>query len=168
MAQAATFDGDVRVKGTLTPDGFEPPAGSIGNAGIAPGATGQKIAASKVEHRESFHTSFGGNDTAALPSSSDEWEVFIAPRTSTLETFRATMTTTGTTGDCDFDLLVNGTTALSAAVNIDNADANNIVKTGTISSATLSADDRVTIKVTKNSSCDGTGPSAMVEISYEL
>ncbi len=168
MALAATFDGDVRVKGTLTPDSLEPPAASIGNAAIKTGSTGNKVAKEKIEHMVTCHTSFGGNNTSALPSSSDEWEVYIAPRAGTLHSFRATMTTTGTTGNSDFDLLVNGSSVLSAAVNITNSDADNIVTTGTISSTALAAGDRVTIKVTKNSSHDGTGPSAQAELYYEL
>lgn len=167
MTSPNVFPGDVRVLGTLTPDGFEAPSSSVGNAAIKPGATGGKVGRTKLEHHEGFHSSFGLNDTGTL-ASTDTWEVYIVPRTCTLSSFRCSMTTTGTTGDTDFDLLVNGASVLSAVVNVDNGDADNIVKTGTISSTALAAGDRIALKYTKNSSHDGTGPSAMVELYYEL
>jgi len=166
MAIAATYDGDVRIKGNLTPDSFEAPAGSIGNAAIATGATGLKIAKEKIEHMHAFGTSFGLDTTTTVAS--DIYRVCVAPRAGTLHTFRAIMTTTGTTGDSDFDLLVNGSSVLSSAVNIANTDSDNTQETGTISSASFTAGQRIDIQVTRNSSHDGTGPFAMVELYWEL
>ena len=90
--------------------------------------------------------------------------VFVASTVGTIRAFHCTFNVGGTTGDSDFDLNVNGSSVLSAVVNFDNADTDATIKDGTISTPALAVDDIVSISVTRNSSHDGTGPFAWVEI----
>ncbi len=157
------FDDDVEMTAVVNQAGattVHHKAGSVTNAAVAAG-TG--IDYSKLDHlykpRSNFGLAIGG--TVATY----EEMVFTASAAGVIRAFHCTCNVGGTTGDSDFDLKVNGTTALSAVVNFDNADADKLIKDGTISSATLAADDIVSISVTRNSSHDGSGPFAWVEIS---
>ena len=139
---------------------FYPDVGSLLDEHIS---SSTDIDADKLEHLYKPGTNFdlpiGG--TVA----SREEIVFVASTTGTIRAFHCTCNVGGTTGDSDFDLKVNGSSVLSAAVNFDNADADATVKDGTISSAALAADDIVSIQVTRNTSHDGTGPFAWAELT---
>jgi hypothetical protein len=146
--------------GRITFDGITLPAGSVRDQHIEGSAT--KIDADKLQHLYKAGTNFalaiGGT------SASREEIVFVASTAGTIREFHCTCNVGGTTGDSDFDLKVNGVSVLSAAVNFDNADADTLVKDGTISTPAIAADDIVSIQLTRNSSHDGTGPYAWVLI----
>jgi hypothetical protein len=133
--------------------------GSVSNEQVASNAS---IDADKLQHiyKAGTHFDLAIGGTVA----SREEIVFVASTTGTIRAFHCTMNVGGTTGDSDFDLLVNGVSVLSAAVNFANGDADKLVKDGTISDAPLALDDIVSISVTRNSAHDGTGPFAWVEI----
>ncbi len=135
-------------------------AGSVTNGAIAAGAA---VTYSKLDHLYKIGTNFDlaiGGTVATL-----EEIVFVASAAAVIRAYHVTCNVGGTTGDSDFELKINGTTALSAAVNFANGDADKLVKDGTLSTTALVADDIVSIGVTRNSSHDGTGPFAWVEIS---
>ena len=93
--------------------------------------------------------------------------VFVASAVCVIQAFHAVMKDTGTTGTSDFQLYKNGTTVMSGgALNIDSGtETDGEVVDGTITTTALAADDIVSIGVTRNSSHDGTGAFAWVEIS---
>ena len=158
---ATRFENDVIFKGNATFSTIALPDNSVADGNIQTGS-GRGVDADKLEHLYKAGTDFGlaiGGTVA-----SEERIVFVASGSATIRTFNALMDATGSTGNSDFDLKVNGSSVLSAVVNIDNTDSNRTSESGTISSASLSADDVVSISVTRNSSHDGTGPYAWVDI----
>ena len=136
------------------------PAGAVTNAAVAASAG---IDYDKLDHFFKKGTSF---DLAIGGTSANYEEIVFVPQAAgIIRAFHATMNTTGSTGNSDYTLKVNGSSVLSAAVNIANTDANKIVKDGTINSSALVIDDIVSIQITRNSSHDGVGPFGWVEIS---
>lgn len=156
-----TINNDLAVQGHFSCKSMTAPAGSVNNGAVV---SDTAIEQTKLEHRDPRWTDFGKHKTQSPVT--EERIVLVAKRAGTLESFTCLLNVCGTTGDCDFDLKVNGVSVLSAVVNIDNADTDAAPKTGTISSSALAANDVVTISVTNNSSNDGTGPYAELEYSY--
>lgn len=147
--------------GRITFDSLIIPAGNVKDEHIQLSAN-SKIDADKLQHIYKLGTGFAlaiGGTVATR-----EEIVFVASTAGTIRAFHCTCNVGGTTGDSDFDLKVNGVSVLSAVVNFANGDADKLVKDGTISTPALDTDDIVSISVTRNSSHDGTGPFAWVEI----
>lgn len=121
-----------------------------------------EIDADKLEHIHVMGTNF---DLAigSTPAAREEI-VFVASGAGTIRQFSCLLNDTGTSTDVTFDLKVNGTTVLSAGVQITHSDADGTVKTGTISSPTLAADDIVSISLAVTSSTGAQGPFAQVHI----
>lgn len=140
--------------GTFTPDN-----NSINNEHIN---ASTDIDADKLEHMYKAGTNF---DLAigATPVARHEI-VFVASTAGTIRGFHCLLNDTGTTTNVDFDLRVNGSTVLSAVVNVTNADSDRAVKDGTISSASLAVDDVVSINLAVTTSTGAQGPFAWVEI----
>lgn len=90
--------------------------------------------------------------------------VFVASTAGVIRSFHALLNDTGTSTDVDFDLKINGTTALTGVVTITNADADGLVVDGTLSTTALVADDIVSIELVVTSSTGAQGPFAWVEI----
>jgi len=137
-------------------------AGSVTNADIASAAG---VDYDKLDHYElvvcNFDLPVGGTPAAR------EEVVFVARSAGVLQSFHAGLVNTGTaTVSCDFDLNVNGTTALSADVNVDHNDSDRENIAGTISSSALAAGDVVSISLESVTANDSTGPFAVVGISY--
>lgn len=166
MAEVGKITGDWRIIGNLTPDSFSPPSASITNASIATGATGSKIAKEKTEHVLALRSNFGKHITEAVGNY--EEVVYVAPQACTLVSFRAMMTATGSAGSTDFDVKINGTSALSAAVNLANTDADNTAEAGTLSTTAVTAGQRISMQVTDNATTAATGPVAILELWHEL
>lgn len=132
---------------------------TIADAAVSSSAA---IAATKLQHRHKIGTNF---DLAigATPVAREE-VVFVASAACTINGFHALLNDTGTTTDVDFDLKINGTTALSSVVTIVHGDADRLVKDGTLSTTTLAADDVVSIQLLTTSTTGAQGPFAWVEI----
>lgn len=149
------------MSGRMTFDNLILPNGSVRDEHILSSAS-SKLDADKLQHIHKPATAFAlaiGGTVA-----SREEIVFVASTAGTIRAFHCTCNVGGTTGDSDFDLKVNGVSVLSAAVNFANGDADKLIKDGTVSDPSLTTDDIVSISVTRNSSHDGTGPFAWVEI----
>lgn len=148
MAEARWFGGT-----------FQLPSGVITDDNVASGAA---LDADKMQHLYKPYTNF---DLAigATPVAREEI-VFTASTSGTIRAFHCLLNDTGTSTDVDFDLNVNGSSVLSAVVTITNGDSDGAVSDGTISSATLAADDIVSISLAVNSSTGAQGPFAWVEI----
>ena len=153
-------------QGSLVPSGsfLPPPNGWLTDADVNGDAA---IAHTKVVHLHKAGTHFdlaiGGTPAAR------EEIVYVCNATggATLQRVSALLNDTGTTSDVDFDLKVNGSSVLSAAVNVTNADSDRAVKDGTISTASLSEDDVVSISLAVTTSTGAQGPYAYVVISEE-
>ena len=136
--------------------------GSVKNRHIS-NTSGDELAASKLtfNHKPgtNFNTAIGGT-----PATREEI-VFVCKATAgTIKGFHCLLNDTGTSTDIDFDLKVNGVSILSAVVNITNSDSDGAVSDGTISSASLSADDIVSISMAVTSSTGAQGAFAWAEI----
>lgn len=116
------------------------------------------IAASKQKHQGDARTTFG-LDYDATPTAQTR-TLHVATGSETLRGVRFMLHDTGTSTDIDFDLLVNDSSVLDAVVNFVHGDADGTVKTGTITSASLTAGDRVTVDVAITSSTGAQGPFA--------
>lgn len=134
-------------------------AGEVTDAAIATTTT---IDADKLQHAYKPFTNF---DLAigATPVAREEI-VFVAQTAGTIRNFHCLLNDTGTSTDVDFDLKVNGSSVLSAAVNVTHSDSDRAVKDGTINSASLSADDVVSIELAVTSSTGAQGPFAWAVI----
>lgn len=92
--------------------------------------------------------------------------VHICSTTGNIRGFYGVCVDTGTSADIDLDLKKNGTTVLSATLNITNSDSDGQVKAGTLSTSptSVAADDRISIQLTVTSSTGMTGCYAWCEI----
>lgn len=136
------------------------PSGSVSNSQVAAAA---EIDADKLEHLYKPGTNLG-LDSDATPTAQTK-VVFVATGACVIRAFHCVLVDTGTTTDVDFDLLINGVSALSAVVNITNADADGLVKDGTINTSALVADDIVTIDLAVTTSTGALGPWAWFEVT---
>lgn len=125
-------------------------------------ATDAAIGTEKLKHiykpGTNFNTAIGGT-----PATREEI-VMIATSAGTIKGFHALLNDTGTTTDIDFDLKVNGTTVLTGTINITQADADKLVKDGTVSSAAITIDDVISIAMTVTTSTGAQGAYAWVDI----
>lgn len=120
------------------------------------------IAVTKLKHLHKPSSNFD-LAIAGTPVAREEI-VFVAGGVGTIRGFRCLLNDTGTTTDVDFDLKVNGSSVLSAVVNITNADGDMTVKTGTISSPALAVGDVVSLELIVTTSTGAQGPMAWADI----
>ncbi len=163
---ATNFQDDVVLNGTVNAAGatnFHHKAGSILNAAIGAAAG---IDYSKLDTMDLYVENFGLNidDAPAV----HEPIVAVARSAGTIRFFYAGLYDTGTSTDLDFDLNVNGSSVLSAVVNVDHGDADRANVAGAISSATLAAGNVISVSLEDIVSSTGAlGPFAVVGVSYE-
>lgn len=158
---ASRIDGDMTVTGNLSVGGaLGLPAGAVLDANVGAAAN---IDADKLEHLYKPGTNFG-LDSDATPTAQTK-TVFVASGACTIRSFHCVLTDSGTNTNVDFDLLINGVTALSAVVNYVHGDGDGTVKDGTLSTTTLAADDLVTIDLAVTSSTGAQGPYAWLELT---
>lgn len=152
---------DVQITGDLAPTTVSLPNACVRDANVA-AAVGRGIDADKLEHLYKVGTNFdlaiGGTPAAR------EEIVFVASGSATIRGFHCLLNDTGTTTDVDFDLKINGVSALSAVVNVTNADSDRAVKDGALTTTELVADDVVSIELATTTTTGAQGPFAWVEI----
>lgn len=122
-------------------------------------------AAVDVDKQQHLHKPSSNFDLAiaATPVAREEI-VFVASTAGVLRGFHAILNDTGTTTDVDFDIKKNGTTMLSSTVNVTNADADKLVKDGTLSVTSFAADDVISFQLTVTTSTGAQGPYCWAEI----
>lgn len=152
------IDQDLHVRGKLSSTQFTSPNGSITNDSIKAAAG---VEASKLQHQ--FQKNLAQvHGTAATT----ERRVIHTVRgvSGTVVEFRAGVVV-AITGDStiDVDLIKNGTTILSAAIQLDNANTAYAFEDATISSATLAADDVLEVVVTATVNTGTLGQGLFVE-----
>ena len=135
------------------------PNGLIADAAVALDAA---IDADKLQHVYKHGTNFdlpiGGTPVAR------EEIVIVCSAAGTIRGFHAILNDTGTTTDIDFDLKKNGVSVLSSTLNITNADADRLVKDGSLASTSVALDDVLSISIAVTTSTGATGPYAWVDI----
>lgn len=140
------------------------PFASIGNALIS-GNSGDEIAIGKLQHAIDDIFDFNVDDGAALPSGTKNWTRLRPRRPGVITSFQVWFADTGTTGTANtFDIQKNGTTILSSTVSFSNSDADNTMKSGSLTVAggvSFAADDRISIQSVKGTN-DGVGPKARI------
>ena len=140
-------------------------SGSIAVPAINDGdvASGADVKSSKLRNMYRQFTRFA-LAIGATPVAREEL-VFVAALACTVKGFHALLNDTGTTTDCDFDLKKNGVSMLAAVVNITNADADRLVKDGSIAgSAVLAIGDVLSIELIVTTSTAAQGPYAWVNV----
>lgn len=92
---------------------------------------------------------------------------YVASGDGDIRGFHALLNDTGTTTGITFDLKKNGTTVLSSPISITHADADKLVKDGTLSVTTFTADDVISILMTVTTSTGAQGPFAWAVITED-
>lgn len=128
--------------------------------------SGKELAAAKQNHLHKRGTGFA-LAIGGTPATREE-VVFVASTSGTINKFAAKLTLDGTTTDIDFDLKKNGTTVLSAAVNLTHSTGDGVVVEGTISSASFSVGDSFSIAMTVTSATGAQGPWSWAEFIETL
>lgn len=127
-------------------------AGSMGNAGLA------------VKPYQDYPYAFG-LDTDATPIAVTGGSI-LCRAAGTIKGVYASLADTGSTTDCDFDLRKDGTTVLSALIQITDADGNRDHKAGTVTSDTVAAGDTLDFDLAVTTSTGAQGPSMLVFIEW--
>lgn len=138
---------------------FDP--SSVRNLHIS-GAVADIIGADKVQPLYQKFTNFG-TKVGDTPATAD-MIVHVASSAGTIRGFHALMAATGASTNLNFDLLVNGSSVLSALPTY-NTSGTNVVKDGTLSTVALAANDVVRAKITVTTSTGATGPCCWVNIT---
>lgn len=87
--------------------------------------------------------------------------VWVQSVAGTLRGFHCLLDDTGTSTNVDFDIKINGVTAMSGgAVNVTHADSDRQVKDGALTTPALAVDDVVSISIAVTSSTGAKGPFA--------
>ncbi len=134
-------------------------SGSVTDDSVADDAA---ISVHKVQQFMEPGTSFG-LAVGGTPVTREE-TVFVASTSGSITGFHWMLTDTGTSTSIAWDLKKNGTTVLASPGSSTHADADGLVKDGTLSVLTFNADDRFTISMTVSSATGATGPRAWADL----
>ena len=119
-------------------------------------SSGAGIKANKLQQQRHILEDFTQQRTDT-PSAAHHTS-FVATSSGTLLAFSAGLAVTGSATDIDFDLLVNGSSVLTAAVNITDSETDDTLSSGVISSTAISAGDVVSIQMTVTTNTGAQGP----------
>lgn len=135
--------GDVNVRGALSAQVINYPAGSIVNADVNAAAA---IAATKLQQQRNItYQQLNGANAAA-----ESKQVYrVNGATATLQAFKASCVgVPGGDRTCTIDLHKNGVSILSATIQLDSGSVAYTAESGTFSSTSLVAGDVLTVVVT--------------------
>lgn len=139
------------------------PTASVGDEQIkTPGSNEVGVGVAKLRHLFKPSTNFGNHAIGSSPSNL-ELILFVAATGGTIRGVKALLWDTGTTGQVNYDLKVNGVSVLAATFNVNSSDADRAIKDGSINSPNFNAGDVISISQSVAGS-DGTGPFAWVEV----
>lgn len=133
--------------------------GSIVNSDIA---TGAGIETGKLVHQHIFVVDFNLDD-ADTPVTT-EMTFYIPAGNSTIKSVKAWLVDTGSTTDIDFDVEIDGTSALTGVVNLTNTDVNMTPTSGTIATASAAGGSYLTATMTVTSATGALGPKMQIVI----
>ena len=141
--------------------------GQINSTSITPGtivnsdiATGAGIETSKMVHQHVFSIDFNLDD-ADTPVTT-EMTFYLPSVASTIKEVKAWLVDTGSSTNIDFDVEINGTSALTGVVNFTNADTNQSAKSGTIATSSVTASQYLTAVMTVTSATGALGGKMQV------
>ena len=124
--------------------------------------TDSALAASGIQ----IYTTGFGIDVGAV-ASAVEWPVLVARAAGTLKFVYAGLVNTGTaTVSVDFDLNINGSTALDADINVDHSDADRANVAGTLSTTAVTAGQVITCSCEPGTPNDCDGPFMLFGILW--
>ena len=159
FTDAVDFRGSVNMAGASS---VLHKSGSVTNDDIAANAG---VDYDKLDHIDLYTTHFD-EPIGDTPTVREE-VLAIARAAGTIQFCYAGLNDTGTNTDVDFDLEVNGSSVLSAVINVDHNDADRLNVAGTVSSGTVAAGDVISALVaTVTSSTGAQGPFMVVGVSY--
>lgn len=125
-------------------------------------STGANISVRKLQQQQRVTTDFGKDRTDAVATSSKT--VHVCTSGGILYQFGVMCAESGTTADLDFDLLVNGVSVLTSAVNFVSGTGDDTIQSGVITSSAVNAGDVISISLTANTVGGSQGPYARVYI----
>jgi len=166
MATPFIVNGDARINGELSAETFVLPNASVTDASVS---SSTNIDADKLEMMHKAETTFGVNQDVA-PSADIKTIIYEATGAATVRRVNAKLHDTGTSTDVKFDLQkaaagsTTYTTILSGTINFTDADTDNTVKAGSISSAALIAGDSLLLFMDFTSATGALGPFAWIEV----
>lgn len=137
---------NLNVRGTLKAGAFTIPNGAVGDDQVS---ASSPIDADKLQHRH--HKSYGQSGTATAVTI----PIHVANAAGTIVAFRAGSNVIAI-GDSTVTVALhkNGSTLMSSALTLDNANTARVLEDGSLSSASYAADDFFSIVVTVSA---GTG-----------
>ena len=138
------------------------PTGLIKNVTIASDAA---IDTTKVKQMYKKGTNF--NTAIGSAPTNREEIVHVCNSSGTLKGFHAILNVTGSTTDIDFDIKINGVSALSALLNFTNTDSDAVPKDGSLSTTAVTVDDVISIEVAVTTSTGAQGAYAWVDIEED-
>jgi hypothetical protein len=165
MAAPSRIEGDVYVNGTLTPRVLSIPALTLVNAGVAAAA---EISASKLQHRHAVQY----RQSAGADVVTQTQEVYVVyGATGTVVAVDTSCSTAPTGGDKAFTVDVQKSTGggafatiLSSTVSWSSSHTSRTIRSGTINSASLVADDILRVIITASGSTGSQGQGLVVNI----
>ncbi len=138
---------------------FQLPSGSVVNEDISELTL---LDADKLQHLYKPGTNFS-LAIASTPVAREEI-LFVAATAGVIRAFHCLLNDSGTATNVDFDLKINGVSALSAAVNYVHGDGDGTVKDGTLSTTAFVANDIISISLAVTTTTGAQGPFAWAEI----
>ena len=149
-SEKVQFTGDVDASGSTN---FFHKAGSVTPSDLSVGSI--------QDHPTNFALAVGG-----APAAREE-VVAVCRGAGTIKYAYAGLVDTGTaTVSVDVDFNKNGTTILSADINVDHGDADRAHVAGVLSVTTVAAGDVITASLESVTANDSTGPFAVIGIEY--
>lgn len=164
MAQAAVFQGDVQVQGTLNAGAITLPSNCVGNSQVQTPAAGSGIDATKLIHDERRMLAQASNTTV---SNITQVVHVVIGTAATVLTFEAGAVVPAVGADtATVDLKKNGTTVLGSVITLSSAQSARQVVTGSISVASAVAGDvfEITITAVHSSGTLAQGVFAVMQI----
>jgi len=133
--------------------------GTIVNSDIASGAG---LETSKMNHQHVFSIDFNLDD-ADTPVTT-EMTFYMPTGAATIKEVKAWLVDTGSSTNIDFDIEINGTSALTGVINFTNSDTNQTSKNGTIATSSVTATQYLTAVMTVTSATGALGGKMQVII----
>jgi len=136
--------------------------GTFVNTDIAAGAG---LDASKLKHQSVYWTDFNFDDSDTPTAKNST--MLIMDGVGEIISAKAWCVDSGTTTDIDFDLHVNGSSVLSAQINVVHGTGDNVAVSGTIASGSLIAADIVEAQIALVTSSTGaTGARMQIVVNH--
>jgi len=154
---------DVRVNGDFSSQTMTISDAAIGDAQVKSAAN---INADKLEHK--YRITRDMNEGATGPFVDEQQVAFVCYKAGTINAVKVGAITPAVGGnEINFMLLKNGTGVLSSDINLDSTDAARALVVGTISTATIAADDVFELRALGNGATGTAAAGVFYTIEYD-